>query len=93
MPTAGGGMCSVMPHELTLLSFPPSLPTLGWTSGNIHEREGCTDLLGRGPVTAGEEERVMRHMGMQGESGVFLAACVLRTGGRRERARSGRASC
>ena len=28
------------PHELTLLSSPPSLPTLGLTSGDIHEPGG-----------------------------------------------------
>ena len=51
----GGWTVLITPHELTFLSSPPSLSTLAYTSGNIHECGKHMNLLEQWPFTAGEE--------------------------------------
>ena len=81
------------PHELTFLSSPPSLSTLAYTSGNIHESGKHMNLLEQWPIAAGEEGRFSETRGSAGrEQCVCSGECVLKTGEGPVRAWAGHAN-
>ena len=72
----GGWTVLITPHELTFLSSPPSLSTLAYTSGNIHESGKHMNLLEQWPIAAGEEGRFSESRGSAGRE-----QCVCSRGG------------